>query len=333
MKLASTPKDTVHREGTARLYRFRPVHEGRAEAGPPVFLVPSVINRWYVLDLRPGASVAEALVAAGFDVFCLDWGAPEDEDRYLEWETLFRRLGRAWRVAQRLSGQKRMGLLGYCMGATVAGIFAAQHPDEVAAFVNLAGPFDFSKAGFLGEMTDPRWFDAEVVAAAGNISPIQMQSGFTTLRPTQNLAKWMGVIDRWPDAPSMDAFQALESWANDNIAFPAAAYVRYIQDLYQKNELIQGRHWVNGQRVELTAITCPVLTVTADRDNICPVSAASALNDHVGSAVRELLVIPGGHVGAVVGSKAPKLLYPMLARWFGPGSSYPLAVRSPTAQA
>ena len=44
----------------------------RAGATPtktPVLLVPSLINRHYVLDLLPGKSFVEYLVAAGHDVF------------------------------------------------------------------------------------------------------------------------------------------------------------------------------------------------------------------------------------------------------------------------
>ena len=83
MDLAPTPKDTLFRDGTAALYRFRRPEGAPAGGGLPLLLVPSMINRWYVLDLRRGASMADALVRAGIDTFCLDWGTPEDEDRYL----------------------------------------------------------------------------------------------------------------------------------------------------------------------------------------------------------------------------------------------------------
>ena len=45
--------------------------------------MPSLINRWYVLDLGPGRSLIEWLVARGHEVLCIDWGTPGDEDRYL----------------------------------------------------------------------------------------------------------------------------------------------------------------------------------------------------------------------------------------------------------
>ena len=72
----------------------------RPQRASRFLLIPSLINRWYVLDLRPGASLVEALVGAGFDVWCLDWGIPEAEDRYLDWEAVLARLGRAVRRVQ-----------------------------------------------------------------------------------------------------------------------------------------------------------------------------------------------------------------------------------------
>jgi polyhydroxyalkanoate synthase subunit PhaC len=315
MDLARTPKDVIHSEGTARLYRFRSVVAQKERR--PILLVPSVINRWYVLDLRPGASVVEALVDRGFDVFCLDWGVPEDEDRFLGWDDLLKRLGRAVRVVARECRADEIGLLGYCMGGTLAGIFTALEPDRIAAFVNLAGPFDFKAGGFLAHMVDRRWFDAEAIAAAGNVSPWQMQSGFVALRPTAQVAKLVSLADKIGDRQQSEAFFALESWASDNVPFPAAAYATYIGELYQENALVRGEHWALGKKVELSRIACPVLTVATDRDTICPCPAASALNDAVSSTDRELFVIPGGHVGAVVGSKARVVLYPKLASWFG----------------
>ena len=314
MPTAPTPKDVLFRDGTAQLYRFR--REKAAEAALPVLLVPSLINRWYVLDLRPGASLARALVDAGLDVYCLDWGTPNDEDRYLEWDDVLRRLARCVRRVQRESGQKSLGLLGYCIGGTLAAIHTALEPESVAALVNLAGPIDFAEGGFLTHMTNPKWFDPEVIADAGNVRAEQMQSGFVALRPTAQLAKWVSFFDRLGEPEKLEAFTALEEWASANIPFPGAAYVKYIRELYQENKLVKGEHWVGGRRVDLAAIDCPLLTVVTDRDVICPPPAARALNQRVSSRDRSELCIPGGHVGAVVGGSAPQKLYPELARWF-----------------
>ncbi len=319
-RVAPTPKDTVLRDGTAALYRFRSTgDDARAsESRLPMLVVPSLINRWYVVDLREGVSLVGSLVEHGFDTWCLDWGVPQDEDRYLSWEDVLARLARMIRKVKRETGADRIGLLGYCMGGTLTGIHTALHPEDIAALINLVGPFDFSEGGRLALMTDRRWFDADDVADAGNVSPQQMQAGFVSLRPTVELAKWVRFASTAHEPSARTAFAALEKWAGDNIPFPAEAYRRYIKDLYQDNQLVRGEHHVGGRRVDLGAIRCPVLTIAATRDAICPLDAAKGLNEHVGSEDEELLVVPGGHVGAVIGHNAPKKLYPKIAEWLAP---------------
>ena len=306
---------SVFADGTAKLYRFPSAGARGEPAATPVLLVPSLINRWYILDLRPGASLVDALAGAGHELFGVDWGAAQDEDRYLTWEDVLARLGRCVRRVRRETGAEKVTLVGYCMGATLAGIHAALEPDGIAGFVNLAGPFDFAHAGPLGKMTDARWFDAGAIADAGNVSATQMQSGFSALRPTLQLSKWITYADRAADAGFRDAFWAMERWASDNIPFPAAAYRTYIEELYQKNALVRGEHRVGGRPVDLGRIDCPVLTVVADKDNICPPRAATALNERCGSKQAEVLTLPGGHVGAIAGPKSAATLYPALDQW------------------
>ena len=310
--LAQTPRDEYPLEGGARLYRF----SGPRSIARPILLVPSLINRWYVLDLRPGASLVEALVGAGFDVWLLDWGVPQAEDRYLDWDAVLRRLGRAARRVQRETA-RQIAMLGYCMGGTLTAIHAAQHPD-LAALVTLAAPIDFSQGGMLRRMVDPSWFDADAVADAGNVAPTQMQAGFVALRPTLDAAKLVSMPDLATDEKARNAFLALDEWATDNIPFPAEAYRRYIREMYQGNELALGTHRANGKPAPLGAIKCPTLVITASRDSICPPSAATALLDHVGATDTAVVTVNGGHVGAVVGSKAAKEMYPALIRWLAP---------------
>ena len=72
---------------------------------------------------------------------------------------------------------------------------------------------------------------------------------------------------------------------------------------------------MRGRRVVLRSIKCPILVIVAARDQICPPDAATALLQHASSDDVRALSVPGGHVGAVVGSRASKDLYPALAAW------------------
>ncbi len=315
-RIAPSPRRTLYREGSASLVHFQPVPGAPPPDAPPVLLVPSLINRWYVLDLRPGASLVEALCAAGLDVYLIDWGVPGDEDRYLTWDDVLARLARAVRRTRRAARADRVSLVGYCLGGTLAAIHAALDADGVAALVDLLGPIDFAHGGALRRMVDRRWFDADAVAAAGNVSPAQMQAGFAALRPTLDIGKLVGLVDlAAADPAAREAFAALETWASDNIPFPAAAYRTYLSELYQDNALAAGRHTALGRPVDLSAIRCPVMTIVAERDTICPPSAALALNQLVSSTRRDILSVPGGHVGAVVGGRAKASVHDPLAAW------------------
>ena len=314
--LMPTPRSTALEDGQAKLYRFVPPKGVSPRHAAPVFLVPSMINRWYVLDLGAGRSLVEALVAEGFDTWVLDWGVPNDEDRDFSWADAIARLDRMFRRVRRMTGHSRLSVIGYCMGATMSAIHGALHPEWYAGFVNLMGPIDFAEAGMMRTLTDPRWFDA-YIAEAGNVAAQQMQAAFMLLRPTQQGRKWVTLADRLAklDFDYAQSFAAMETWSNDSVPFPAEAYIRYIEELYQHNCLLRGTHQVDGLTVDLRKVTCPLLTVVAEQDQLCPPRAALALNDAVGSTVRRVLSLQGGHVGAVVGSKAKQRLYPELVTW------------------
>jgi polyhydroxyalkanoate synthase len=118
--VGATPADVVHAENKWRLLRYRPRPEGLAYT-TPVLMVPSLINRHYVLDLMPGKSLAEDLVARGHDLYVIDWGTPGPEDRFLSFDDVCDRyLGRAIRVAAQHSETAAVHLLGYCLGGTLA---------------------------------------------------------------------------------------------------------------------------------------------------------------------------------------------------------------------
>lgn len=309
-----TPADVVHTENKWRLLRYRPGRAGRRFA-TPVLLVPSLINRHYVLDLRPGRSLVEYLVEAGHDVFMIDWGTPGDEDRYLELDDIcLGYIGRALRVATRCAGQPQAHLLGYCLGGTLAVIHTALRPRRVASLLALAAPIDFHDGGLLSTWSRTRSFDVNaLVEGTGNVPWMLMQAAFRMLRPTLPLSKAVSAVDRAWDDEFLDGFFAIERWGNDNVSFPGAAYRRWIDDLYRKNALVRGELAMGGEAVRLSDIRCPLLAVSFANDDIVPSASAGVLVDRVSSPDREHLHRRGGHVGAVVSRSASKDLWPKLA--------------------
>ena len=308
-----TPHSVVWTENKWRLLRFSPPGPDR-RFERPILLVPSLINRWYVLDLGPGRSLIEWLVAQGHEVYCIDWGTPGPEDRYLTWDDIGGRyLGRAVRYCARNSPTGDVHVLGYCLGGTLAAAYVAAFPDGVASLLALAAPVDFSQAGIMATWTRTQSFDVRAIVDAHGLVPWRlMQASFKMMRPTLDATKLVGLLDRAWDDEFLDGFLATERWGNDNVSFPGECYVRYIEDLYRDNQLAAGAFTVLGKPARLSQIRCPVLALAFGDDHIVPVDSARPLIDLVSSRDKQLVVDRGGHVGAVVSRKAAGRLWPAM---------------------
>jgi polyhydroxyalkanoate synthase len=95
---------------------------------PPLLIVFSLVTRRYVLDLTLGNSFVERLLAAGFDVYLLDWGTPDERDAANRLEDYVDdAIPAAIKHVCRRSGAAEVNLLGYCFGGVLA-LHAAHHP-------------------------------------------------------------------------------------------------------------------------------------------------------------------------------------------------------------
>ncbi|TAN52791.1 MAG: alpha/beta fold hydrolase, partial [Rhodospirillales bacterium] len=125
-------------EGTTRLQDFG----GSGEKGA-VLLIPSLVNRAYILDLAPGRSLARYLAGQGHRVFLVDWDAPGGAERDFGLsDYIAGRLEEALRQAVRAHGGK-LAVAGYCMGGLLALALAQRRPEAVTRLALLATPWDF----------------------------------------------------------------------------------------------------------------------------------------------------------------------------------------------
>ncbi len=328
--VGATPADVVHRENKWRLLRYRARPEG-PKFETPVLLVPSLINRHYVMDLLPGKSMAEDLVKMGHDVYCIDRGTPGDEDRFLTFDDVCDRyLGRAIRHVAKSSPRGKAHVLGYCLGGTLAVIHAAAHKEHVASLLLLAAPVAFGDTGLLSAWTRSPTFEVgKIVQAFGNVPWQLMQGAFHLLRPTLNLSKAVTLIDRAANDEFLDGFLAIETWGNDNVSFPGACYERYIEELYRGDALLRGTFSLSGRPVHLENVDCPVMCVVFEHVGIVPWESAAVLLDRSKSQDKELLKLRGGHVGAVVSRAAQKNLWPKMSAFWAARDRAPVAVTVP----
>ena len=316
-RIGSTPRDVIWTHRKTTLYRYR---SSEREHPVPVLLVFALINRPDIFDLRPGHSFVEYLLDEGFDVYLLDWGVPDDEDSETGLEYyVCDALPWGMREAQRTSGADDVSLVGWCIGGALCAMHAAIEGPESPArnLVLLTTPVDTSESLYTSWVGRDS-FDVDFVADSWPVVPGRaVDFANKLMKPvtnfwTTNRRLAQGVHD---GTANREAHQAMAKWVADNPPFPSRAFREWVTWMYKQNQLVRGRMFLRGERVDLGRIEQNLLVVTAGADHITPRSNTMPLLDLVRSEDVTHFDRPGGHIGLMAGSRARKETWPDLAGW------------------
>jgi polyhydroxyalkanoate synthase len=324
--IAQTPKQGIWTLNKAVLYRYVPVVPEEKRHRVPLLLVFALMNRPYILDLRPGHSFVEFMLKQGYDVYLLDWGSPGIEDKDLKFDDYaLEYMPRAIRKMKAVSGAKEFSLLGWCIGSILTTIYAALRPnDGLRNLIGLTAPLDFgNKEG----ITFARWVDEssfdidKVLKMFGNMPAEMIEYGAKALKPVENyVGNFVKLWDGIDNPQAVAAWHAMHTWVTDNIAMTGGAFRQLIVDLYRNNRLMRGTLVIRGERVDVKNIRANLLTVIAEGDHITPPCQSESLPENVSSKDKELFRIPGGHIGIMAGSAAHRRTWPHIDDWLAPRS-------------
>ena len=270
-------------------------------SGPPLVFVPSLINPPTVLDLIEGHSLLLWMAGQGFRVLLVDWGTPDADERNLD-------IG--GHVTEHLLpllaslGEPPL-LAGYCLGGTMAIAAAALTP--VRALALIAAPWNFS--GFPDAARADQaslWGAAQSSANALGLMPMEiLQSGFWRLDPARTVGKYAEFAAMEAGSARAQRFIAVEDWANDGPPLTYGAAREAFEDFFGSNVTDAGAWRVGGILIDPARLACPTLDIISTVDRIVPAASASGLANR--------LTLGLGHVGMIVGSKAPERLWWPLA--------------------
>jgi polyhydroxyalkanoate synthase len=325
-RIAQTPKELVWTLNKAKLYRYIPVVPQQERHRIPLLLVFALMNRPYILDLRPGNSFVEFLVGQGYDVYLLDWGAPGPEDKHLKFDDYtLEYMPRAIRKIKVLSGVEEVSVLGWCIGAILTTIYAALRPDDgLRNLVLLTAPLDFSDKEKLtfGRWTDEKYFDVDkILATFGNMPPEMIDYGAKALKPVENyIGNYLKLWDNLDNPQIVEGWHAMNTWVRDNIPMAGGAFRQLIVDLYRNDRLMKGELVIGGERVDLGRLRANLLNVIADGDHITPPCQSESVLAKVGSPDKEVFHVHGGHIGIMAGNGAHKRTWPHIDQWLAPRS-------------
>jgi polyhydroxyalkanoate synthase len=305
----------VWREGTTRLLDYGAVPEAADPNGPVVLVIPSLVNRFWILDLDHDQSFLRALAARGLRPLVIDWDAPRGEETaFTLTDYIAGRLSRALDAAVALNGGP-VQLAGYCMGGLLALALAQLRIKDAQALALMATPWDFHIA--YGDLVRvlagmmPRLEDT--VAKTGVLPVDMMQAMFAGLDPYMTPAKFRRFAAMGPDTPAARRFVQLEDWLNDGVVLAGPVAIECFRDWHLNNTPPRGEWIVAGQAIRPDRVTCPALVVVPEQDHIVPPASCRALAD--GLPQGQVLSVKAGHIGLVSADRAHTTLFEPLADW------------------
>ena len=298
----------VWRAGNARLLDY-----GQG-GGPGVLIVPSLINRYYVLDLLPARSFARCLAERGLRPFVLDWGEPGETERYFTLTGYIAGpLEAAMQAAVALTDGP-VGVIGYCMGGLLALALALRRPAETACLALLATPWDFhaeraEQARLLAVTVEAALADSAEAPLALDV----IQTLFLALDPFLAERKFIGFAGLDPDSDAARDFVALEDWINDGVPLARNVALECARSWYRDNDPGRGGWRVAGEPVRPEEIRAPSLVVLPSRDRIVPPLSAEPLATAVPGAA--VLRPPFGHIGMMASAAASETVWSPISEW------------------
>ena len=318
--MGSTPKVTVMQDDKLRLQRVRPMHSGPkpAKASPPVILIPPLMVRPYVYDLRPEHSMVRTLRDAGVDTFVVDFGVPDKTDEHIRLDDyVLNYVPRCVDAALEASGADQVYLLGYCMGGLFAVLHVATHRDDrIAGLITIGAPIDFdemgilSVAGRLGVVILDQLMDQ-----LGNVPGELSSLGFKLMGGHRSVTKYVDLLLNLYDESYVRGFGSVNTWVNDLIPYPKEAFKQMVRDFVSGNKLASGELQFDGHSSDLHAVRCPLLAFAGESDNIATPRSTKRIIDLVGSADRSFHSVPGGHIGVIAGGRSPDTVWKPIVAW------------------
>ena len=299
--LATTPGAVVARTEVYELIQYTPTTPTVRQV--PLLVVPPTINKYYVLDLAPGRSLVEYLVASGQQVFMLSWRNPDVRHRAWGLSTYLHAILDALDAVERVTRSPTAVLAGVCSGGILASLAAARvaatdRPDRLAGLTLLVTVLDQQRAGTPAALAD-RYLASAAVAASrrkGYLDGRALAEVFAWLRPGDLV--WHYWVNNYLLGRQQPAFDMLY-WNSDTTRMPARLHADFV-DLALHNRLANAG---------LDAVSTDAYVVAGVADHITPWQSCYRTTSLLGGSARFVLST-SGHIAAIVNPPgSPKATY------------------------
>lgn len=300
----------IWQKGAARLLDY-----GRGGQGNVVLFIPSLINRYYILDLEEERSLLRYLAAQGHYPLVLDWGTPgKSEQKYDCDDYITKILLPAIEYVAEKTGEK-ITLAGYCMGGVLSLASAQLAAKHISALALLATPWDFHCDNFKPLILDSAYKKkmAEMLASKDTVPGEIIQTLFYLTDPWVFEQKFKRFASLEANGRAAKDFIALEHWVNDGVPMTSGMAHDCLIGWAQENQLANGSWQVADKFISPKKIKIPTFIAIPENDHVVPYDCALPLAKAIKHA--HIIKPKAGHVSMIVGSSAKRELWQPFCEW------------------
>ena len=346
VQAGQTPFETLYSDGLVSLRYYPPLQEDFIELDgmvipverkthrTPIVIIPPLAVNMLIYDLFPQRSLVRFLRAKGFEVYLIDWGIPKREHTHYNMHTYVAELLPAYlnRVREH-SGEQELSLHGWSMGGMFTLFYSALSKDQhIRNAIVLGLPIDSHASGAIG------WMYQRIADVAGvvrkrtgfklhDLKPHWFYTpgwantiGFKLTNPVGSVMGYWELLVRLGDREFVTNHATTSAFLDRMVAYPGGVIQDTVVRVWIDNQLAKGRIQIGEDFARLENVNANLLAIAGQEDTLATPGAAKRVMDHVSSADKTFRVAPGGHMGILAGSKAPRASWLELAEW--------LAVRS-----
>jgi polyhydroxyalkanoate synthase len=299
--LACSPGAVVLRTDVFELVQYRPQTAEVREV--PLLIVPPTINKYYVLDLAPGRSMVEHLVASGQQTFMISWRNPEAGDGHFDLDTYAAAVLEARDAVAEITRRPAVHITAACSGGIITagalGHLAAEGTlDRVASLTLFVCALDSARAGTAAALASREAAAAAIAESArrGYLDGQALAGVFAWLRP--NDLVWNYVVNNYLLGKKPPAFDVLY-WNQDTVRLAAGLHRDFVRLALDNTLTRPGALEVLGSPVDLGALALDSYIVAGQSDHIVPWQNAYRSTQLLGGDTRFVLST-SGHIQALV---------------------------------
>lgn len=300
----------------------------------PLLLVPPLGVTTETFDLLPHRSLVRHMAARGFHTYLIDWGRPQKRHAHLGLQDYaVDMFGQAVDEVRRHSGSREVSLMGWCMGGLLSLLHLGLTGDKaIRNLITVASPVDLRGGGIVARAASALNTPARLIRKYSSwrlhtLDPSRLHApgwlttlGFKLTDPVGSITTYWDLLTRLWDREFVETHSTTSDYLNNMLLYPGGVIQDMVVKMAVDNQLASGRIEIRGRVAELSRIQANLLVFAGTTDHLVPAPIARRLVDVVGSKDREFRVVPGGHMGVILGSRAPGSVWEPAVHWLAPRS-------------